>query len=83
MPDIAAERLDLEVDQFKRGLADLDARLHELEAKAAKAAPELVADIDPAAKIVADLQARIHVLEAKVTRLQMFSLDRPGAFKCP
>ena len=73
------DHLDLELEQLKRGLADLDARLHALEAKA----PQIAADIDPATRIVSELQARVHVLEAKVTRLQMFSLDRPGAFPLP
>lgn len=71
------ERLDLEIDQIKRGLADLDARLHALEAKAP---PQTAPFISAAATIVSDLQARVHTLEAKVTRLQMFSLDRPCAF---
>ena len=71
------DRLDLELDQFKRGLADLDARMHALEAKAP---PQIAADIGAATTIISDLQARVHTLEAKVTRLQMFSLDRPNAF---
>ncbi len=70
-------RLDLELDQLKRGLADLDARMHALDAKAP---PQIAADISAAAIIISDLQARVHTLEAKVTRLQMFSLDRPCAF---
>jgi hypothetical protein len=74
------DRLDLEIEQFKRGLADLDARMHALEAKAP---PQIAADIGAATTIITDLQMRIHVLEAKVTRLQMFSLDRPCAFPLP
>ena len=74
------DRLDLELDQFKRGLADLDARMHALEANAP---PQIAADIGAATVIISDLQVRVHMLEAKVTRLQMFSLDRPNAFQAP
>ena len=56
----------LELDEIKRGLADLNDRIRALEAKAPHVAPD-----------VADLNARVLALEAKVTRLQMFSLDRP------
>lgn len=69
------ERLDLELDEIKRFLADLDARLHAIEANAT---PPVAGEIDPAIQLVASINARVHMLEAKVTRLQMFSLDRPG-----
>jgi hypothetical protein len=35
--------------------------------------------IAPAISIVSDLDQRVHTLEAKVTRLQMFSFERPGS----
>ena len=69
------ERADLEIEEIKRCLADLNDRLHALEAKA----PEnLAVVITPTISIVGDINQRVHSLEAKVTRLQMFSLDRPG-----
>ena len=49
-------RIDIELEQLKRGLADLDARMHTLEAKAP---PQIVADIGAAATIITDLQARV------------------------
>ena len=73
-------RLELEIDEIKRGLLDLDARLHALEAKGP---PRLASDLAPAISIITDLNARIHALEAKVTNLQMYSLGRPSAFSPP